>query len=1331
MHTPPNEPNLSDAKRQPRKGSRRGQVVVFALAALLASPLLLALWLVSTESGLTALARGATALSGGRLVLQGEQGTLLGRFGFAELRLATPDVSVRARDVRLDWRPIDLLQRQLSVASLSAAELHVATAPATEAPALPQSLTLPLAVALDQFRIDRTVFGRLDADARAPRKDSVIVLSELSGALNSDGRMHAIKALHLAGPIGTVEGEARLDGRRPFALHAQASLAGSGDGHAYRATATAEGTLEAFTVRAQAQGLELDGQAVVDVTPFAPVPVAGARVDVTGIDPARFASGAPHAALRVHADLQPQRPHTGERALPPQQWTISGPVTVINEASGPLDRGALPARSLKALASWSAQRLRLEEVDLALTGKGQATGVAHYENGELDLRLALLEVSLLDLHTRLKPTRLAGELVATLTQMEQRLAGNLSEPRFSARFDARQRNGIVEVDAARLQSGVAQLDASGKIELGGAQAFAVRGRLQRFDPSLYVAVPRARLNADVSARGRLQPRAMQLSFALLDSRLADAPLSGRGKVELAPDRVVGGDVALDLAGNTLAAQGSFGHAGDTLRLRVDAPRLASLAGALGAKIGGSMKGEATLTGTLAQPAGQARFSAAELTLPTGDRAARLDVQADLREGADGRVQIRIDAAGLQPAGRGKPLADRAALTVEGTRRDHVLRGNAILDARNELAVEAAGGLVDPTSAEGDSPAWSGTLKTLALRGAAPWAFSMSARASLQASRSRVVLGPAELRAGEVRARLLETRWSPGETILRGELTNLPFGLALDEQLRIVVRGGTLRLGGSWDVRLGDHVNGIVRLFRESGDLELQGDAPVRLGLQQFELVAHADNDRLAAALDLRGTQAGRIAGSATAALARRAGGGWYLAQDAPLAGSLRIDVPSLIWVGPLVEPNLQTAGTLAAEFSVTGTAAAPRGQGTLRGDGLTIALADQGLRLGEGVLRADFDQDRLRLGELRFSDSVRVRPRESRLEVAALDVRPGTLSASGEMLLSSGKGEIGIRADHLPLLQRADRWLMVSGEGTLRTSWQAVALAARVSADAGYWEFARADAPKLGDDVVVLGRQPRASPHTAIGLDVETDLGRRFFLRGRGLDTRLAGNVRIKADEKHPPRATGSIRTRGGTYDAYGQFLAIERGILNFQGTLENPGLNVLALRKNLPVEAGVEITGTVLKPRVRLVSDPDVPDNEKLSWIVLGRAPDQVSGGESALLLSAAGALLGDESGGISRQLAHSLGIDQISVGTRDSARRGPTSAVVSGTGMSPGTVSSEIISLGKRLSSSAYLSYEQSLSGTDNVVKLTYNLARRLQLIGRAGTENAVDLFYTFSFN
>ncbi|HJV93242.1 MAG TPA: hypothetical protein VJ572_07155, partial [Azonexus sp.] len=44
--------------------------------------------------------------------------------------------------------------------------------------------------------------------------------------------------------------------------------------------------------------------------------------------------------------------------------------------------------------------------------------------------------------------------------------------------------------------------------------------------------------------------------------------------------------------------------------------------------------------------------------------------------------------------------------------------------------------------------------------------------------------------------------------------------------------------------------------------------------------------------------------------------------------------------------------------------------------------------------------------------------------------------------------------------------------------------------------------------------------------------------------------------------------------------------------------------------------------------------------------------------------------------------------------------------------------------------LSYEQSLGRAESVVKLTVNLTRQISLIGRAGSDNALDVFYTLAF-
>jgi len=97
------------------------------------------------------------------------------------------------------------------------------------------------------------------------------------------------------------------------------------------------------------------------------------------------------------------------------------------------------------------------------------------------------------------------------------------------------------------------------------------------------------------------------------------------------------------------------------------------------------------------------------------------------------------------------------------------------------------------------------------------------------------------------------------------------------------------------------------------------------------------------------------------------------------------------------------------------------------------------------------------------------------------------------------------------------------------------------------------------------------------------------------------------------------VRTVGGNYDAYGQKLTIDRGVITFTGAVENPRLDIEATRPKTDIQVGVRVGGSAQNPRVRLFSEPDLPDVDKLSWLVLGRASSGLGRTDTALLQRAA----------------------------------------------------------------------------------------------------------------
>jgi len=190
----------------------------------------------------------------------------------------------------------------------------------------------------------------------------------------------------------------------------------------------------------------------------------------------------------------------------------------------------------------------------------------------------------------------------------------------------------------------------------------------------------------------------------------------------------------------------------------------------------------------------------------------------------------------------------------------------------------------------------------------------------------------------------------------------------------------------------------------------------------------------------------------------------------------------------------------------------------------------------------------------------------------------------------------------------------------------------------------------------------------------------------------------------------GSLRAVDGTYQAYGQKLGIDRGVLTFVGPIENPRLDIEATRPNLDVRVGVVVAGTALNPRIRLFSEPDMTDIDKLSWLVLGRASAGVGSNDTALLQSAALALLSGEGPGLTDRLTHAIGLDAISVRQQ-----------------SEGEVKETIVSLGKQISKRWYVGYERGLNATTGSWQLIYRIAQRLTVRAQAGGDNSLDLIWT----
>ena len=393
-----------------------------------------------------------------------------------------------------------------------------------------------------------------------------------------------------------------------------------------------------------------------------------------------------------------------------------------------------------------------------------------------------------------------------------------------------------------------------------------------------------------------------------------------------------------------------------------------------------------------------------------------------------------------------------------------------------------------------------------------------------------------------------------------------------------------------------------------------------------------------------------------------------------------------------------------------------------------------GWRLGDGVLDARFDGDRLEVQTLRLASG------------------EGSVTLSGTLLLEGARGDFRLLADRLPVPIGPGQRIVVSGDTRIASRAAELQWTGKIRADEGLIELRGGEAPSLPGDVVIVDASAPQAPAGGdaaeaetgrsgsalkLGADLEVDLGDRIRVRGSGVDARLAGTLRLRGTLPDAPRATGTVRIRDGTYTAYGQKLEISRGRVIFNGPLDNPVLDITAMRRGPAVEAGVAVTGTVLSPRVKLVSEPEVPDSQKLSWLVLGVGPEDArTGGQVAALQAAAATLFGGDGGGLVSGIQESLGLDVLTIRNAAAsgfdANFGASFPGQAGTGSTPTTgATQDVIAIGKRLGSRMLVTYEQGLRGIWSLLRFQYDITRRLSVRAQTGTDTAVDLLYFYSFD
>jgi translocation and assembly module TamB len=864
--------------------------------------------------------------------------------------------------------------------------------------------------------------------------------------------------------------------------------------------------------------------------------------------------------------------------------------------------------------------------------------------------------------------------------------------------------------------------------------------------------------AQLAGPAWLQHVAGNGTLNLRDSLLAGVPMAAdvvlANVVNKNPNEPASGTLraSVRLAGNELQIEGRAepGGSGDNDRWRADlrAEALAALAPltrlhpALADWVPRQGSVNATLTSDGRWPrlrsegtARVAQLQVGSLGVARGTASWRIDNKGDAR--GDQPVELQLEMTGVQLA---KQRADNLRAELRGTLADHHIdiRGalpilppawteqvlgiqvqsgtRAQLQAQGAWRRDTAGGGIWKAHVERlVLGSWDGSSSANApplTANSAQWAEASDLNATLQFNAQGELVG---LQADPGRLRLAQTfnlRWDEVKVAMAaGTSANKaqwqlkadvePFALAplLARARPGMGWKGDLSLGARLNVRAAEKFDAELLFERRLGDLQLvseEGSQVLGLSDLKFSLIAHEGMWRFTHSF--MGKSLGEMSGDVRV---QSTPDKRWPAPDSPIEGKIQARVADIgIW-STWVPPGWRLKGEVRTVAALNGSFGDPQFIGDITGSGLGVRNLLRGVNVSDGQL------------------AIKLSGYNAQVENFTFKGGDGSITLVGGVVLGwKPQALLQLKAERFRVLGRIDQQLTASGNAAVILDAEQLKVEGKFTADEGMFGLRQNNAPSLDEDVVVRRPSdanepvaeavaPKTSSHVAVALDL--DMGQKLRVRGFGVDTELRGQVRFTTPGGRP-NVIGTIKAENGSFTGYGQKMEIERGIVAFSGPHNNPRLDILALRPNIDMRVGVAITGNALSPRIRLFSEPEMSDADKLSWLVLGRAPDSLGRNDTALLQRAAIALLAGENEAPTDALMKSLGIDDISLRQGDTAVR------------------ETVISIGKQLSRRWYLGYERGVNATTGTWQLTYRIAQRFTLRAQSGLDNALDVIWTW---
>ncbi|AMN47648.1 hypothetical protein ACG33_11160 [Steroidobacter denitrificans] len=1291
-------------------------------AVIMAAVLCGLLWLVNTQQG----ARWAAELAGGllqeRLSIQAPAGTLAGPLTLEGLRYMDPlsGLTVEIEQLQVDLRWLALLRGVVRIGDARLRGVRVvlgASSPSSaEAESTPFSLQPPIDISMDRLRLEDAVVSSPSASSPAPLLELIhaelagewtkaaIVLRQLdvlaaqgelhfSGRLaqrdvyegEAQGRFHwQAGQQHLTGDLRAVTQQERADLvlqlSAPLPARLDASLRQAGDwpwrfvldvpAFDPRKTVLPESGMRRLAASLRGEGNsaagEVRGRIDLDGVPVRIEPLRFTRdEDEITLDPLKIFLGGSSGGEDSEAgdsgteDAEAEGPGTGDAGAEDTEGSPAAGTLVV--------RGVLssaPALRVSAEVDWQDLQIPARWAGQQLHSRGRLQ-----VRGNMDAYTALGQL-------QIGPPRAPVDIALDVTGS----------------------NAAIEVKELALRQSAGELTALGRVALKPVIGWHLAAAAKTFDPGALAADWPGRVSFQLDTEGRMGERGADGTLVLrnLRGRLRDRPVEGRADMDFSGLGAAGqptlrGRVALRSGDSRIDLHAAPAGGAGTLEASAQLDVCSLDDWMPGAR--GRLRARAEVRGTW--PALDLEVAAQSQALQLAQlRSDALDLQLQVRNVSKPSGQVRLDLSGVGAAGF---EFGSLQLRVDGDQEMHRLTLTA-LGERLNTDLEMRG-----TQSEAG---WSGSIERLQLTVPEVARLSLEAPAALEIdAQGAMELRQTCLSGDEMRFCAALTRQADGVLQASYALEGLRLALAnaLVPALPVAVSGTIEGRGELRRTAQGE-------LFGQAG-IELPGgritpaqtppDAPAGETLLEYaQLRLQAELTGAEARATLSG-RLGEVAQDRPSEDGRLEGRVWLRGLEQPtseLDGELFVSIPSLSPLAAFIPQLAEVAGRVDLRASVAGTLEAPRLSGELQASELAAQIPELGLKLTDGRVSATPDTE----GVISLDGEIHS--------------GTGTLAFTGR-LTPEGRIQANVKGRDFLAADIPAAHVIVAPELAFERDEQRMRLSGEVSIPRADVDLSKLPAGGAGGrraspDVVVLDDEDAVQEAQAVPLqaDITIILGDAVKLAGFGLDARVGGRLNIQERPDSPTVGTGNIKVEGA-YKAYGQDLSIQRGQLLFASTpLDDPGLNIVAVRKVEQVTAGLKVEGTARSPQLSVFSDPVMTQSEALAYLVTGRPLERIGSSEGdADALHSAARSIGTAGGGLlAKSIGGRLGLDEVGIESND-------------------MVGGATFTVGQYLSPRLYLSYGVGLFDPGEVITLRYRLTEALSVqTARGSSETRAGIEY-----